>query len=146
MTGHPDTARSHNVVDTLHLRGEFLNAATQEEVVVLAIETTLAHCLQEVGGYVESMQVSEALVLHGLPDNSRSAADIEAEGAAWQLETSLARRLARLVDNVLGLSKVDDARPLVVALRSEARIPLLNVARVRNVVVELVDDKATFVG
>ena len=143
---HPDAGSRHDVVSRLELGGELVDPAAQEEVVMLSVEAALSDSIQEVGGDVQGLQAHKAGVLHGLPHDASPRPDIQADSISCDAHTTLRNALGALVDDVLGLSEVDDARPLVVALGREAGVPLGDVFLFGQIVVELVDNVAAFLG
>lgn len=80
VAGHPDTGSSHHVEMVSEMLWELVDAPPKEEVVMLAVESALFHSLQEVVGDVESLQICEATVLQGLPDDAGSTADVQGDG------------------------------------------------------------------
>ena len=79
MSRHPDASGGDDIVAVPHTDWELLETAAEEEVVVLAVESTLPHSVQEVGRNVKSLQVGEAFVLHRLSDDASAATDVQAD-------------------------------------------------------------------
>lgn len=126
------------------LRGELVDSFAKEEVMMLFVEATLTNGLQEVRRDIECLQVLESGVLHGLTDDTRPRAYIKADSLTADAHSTLFNALDALVDDMLWLGEVDDAGPLVVALGSEASVPLGDVLLLGQIIIELVDDMATF--
>ena len=140
VAGHPDTGSGDHIVLALEFGWELVDPTAQEKVVMLSVKAALADRVQEVGRDVKRFQVHKACVLHSLPYDARSRADIQADSIPRNAHAPLGNALGALVDDVLGLCEVDDTRPLVVALRCEAGVPLRDVFLLGQIVVELVDN------
>ena len=102
---------------------ELISSSTEEEVVVLLVESTFTDCIQEIGRYVKSMQSAETSILKGLSHDTGTRTDIETYGAPIDSHTSILRILDNLVNNMVWLGEIDNARPFIVAFRSEPGIP-----------------------
>ena len=70
VTRHKDPRGRDHVVNALKLLWEQFAATTQEEVMMLTVETSHAHCFEEVCADVESVKVVEAGLLQGLSDDA----------------------------------------------------------------------------
>jgi len=146
VTGHPDAACSNDIILVFEFGGELVNTLSEEEIVMLFVKASLAHSIQEVRGDVQRFQVLIASILQGLSDDASARADIEHDSATVELKAPIGVALRALVDDVLGLGEVYNARPLVVSFRRETSVPVGDVLLRGQVGIELVDDESAFVG
>ena len=72
VAGHPGATCGDHVVLVLQAGRELVHAAAEEKLVVVRVEAAFTDSIEEVGRYVQSVEVRESSLLESLADDSSS--------------------------------------------------------------------------